>query len=179
MLLIDEKYLLLSELDQWECLHYCCSTQSRDANLWKFKIWRLSLLHPPRPRISIINPPPPRHKHFSIHPLIGWVNYMKSYMRYKTITINVYDCNGEIIFVSDKLRAKMLQKPNFESKEIRILGENEINSKLKHTKAHNSILSGRFGDSYGWGVLSYPGELACMIIDHTWQLIVFNSKVQT
>ena len=50
-------------------------------------------------------------------------------MRYKTITINVYDCNGEIIFVSDKLRAKMLQKPNFESKEIRILGENEINSK--------------------------------------------------
>ena len=54
---------------------------------------------------------------------------MKSYMRYKTITINVYDCNGEIIFVSDKLRAKMLQKPNFESKEIRILGENEINSK--------------------------------------------------
>ena len=54
---------------------------------------------------------------------------MKSYLRYKTITISVYDCNGEIIFVSDKLRAKMLQKPNFESKEIRILGENEINSK--------------------------------------------------
>ena len=57
---------------------------------------------------------------------------MKSYMRYRTITISVCDCNGEIIFVSDNLRGKMLQKPNFESKEIRILGENGINSKLKH-----------------------------------------------
>ena len=85
-------------------------------------------------------------------------------MRYRTITISVYDCNGEIVFVSDKLRAKVLQKPNFESKEIRILEENGINSKLKHRKAHNSILSGRFGDSYGRRVLSYPGELACMII---------------
>ena len=85
-------------------------------------------------------------------------------MRYKTITIRVCDCNGEIIFVSGKLRAKMLQKPNFESKEIRILGENGINSKLKHRKAHNSILSRRFGDSYGRRVLSYPGDLACRII---------------
>ena len=127
----------------------------------------------------MINPSPLPHKHISIQPLIGLGHNMKSYMRYKTISISVYDCNGEIIFVSDKLRAKMLQKPNFESKEIRILGENEINSKLKHTKAHNSTLSGRFGDSYRWRVLSYPGELACMIIDHTWQLIVFNSKVQT
>ena len=132
----------------------------------------------PLPEYQWSTPPLP-HKHISIQPLIGLGHYMKSYMRYKTITISVYDCNGEIIFVSDKLRAKMLQKPNFESKEIRILGENEINSKLKHTKAHNSILSGRFGDSYRWRVLSYPGELACMIIDHTWQLIVFNSKVQT
>ena len=30
--------------------------------------------------------------------------------------------------------------------KIRILGENGINSKLKHRNAHNSILSGRFGD---------------------------------
>ena len=87
---------------------------------------------------------------------------MKSYRRYRTITISVYDCNGEIIFVSAKLRAKLLQKPNCESKEIRILGENGINSKLKHRKAHNSILSERFGDSYVRRVLSYPGELACM-----------------
>ena len=33
-------------------------------------------------------------------------------------------------------------------KKIRILGENGINSKLKHRNAHNSILSGRFGDLY-------------------------------
>ena len=75
-----------------------------------------------------------------------------------------YDCNGEIIFVSDKIRAKMPQKPNFDSKKIRTLGENGINSKLKHRKAHNSILSWRFADSYGRRLLSYPGELACMII---------------
>ena len=59
---------------------------------------------------------------------------------------------------------KMPQKPNFESKEIRILGENGINSKLKHRIAHNSILSGRFGDLYGRRLLWYPGELARMII---------------
>ena len=58
----------------------------------------------------------------------------------------------------------MPQKPNFESKEIGILGENGINSKLKHRKVHNSILSGRFCDPYGRRLLSYPGDLACMII---------------
>ena len=124
MLVIDEKYFLLSELQH----------------------------------------PPPHHEHNSIQSLISLVHYMKSYMRYRTITISFYDCNGEIICVSDKIRAKMPQKSNFESKEIRILGENGINSKLKHRKAHNSILSGRFGDLYGRRLLSYPGELACMII---------------
>ena len=48
---------------------------------------------------------------------------------------------------------KIPQKPNFQSKKIRIwekmLGKNGINSKLKHRKAHNSILSVRFGDPYG------------------------------
>ena len=65
---------------------------------------------------------------------------------------------GHMIFVSDEIRVKMPQK------EIRILGENGINSKLKHRKAHNLILSGRFGDPYGRRLLSYPGELACIII---------------
>ena len=86
-------------------------------------------------------------------------------MRYRTITISVYDSNGEIIFVIDEIHVKMPQKPNFDWKKIRILGENGINSKLKHRKAHNSILSGRFGDPYGRRLLSYSGE--------------FNSKVQT
>ena len=66
---------------------------------------------------------------------------MKSYMRYRTITISFYDCDEEIIFVSDEIRAKIPQKPNFDSKKIQILGENGINSKLKHRKAHYSILS--------------------------------------
>ena len=116
----------------------------------------------PPPRIPMINSPPP-HKHNSIQSL-GLGHYMKSNMRYRTITISFYDCNEEIIFVSDEIREKMPQKPNFESKEIRILGENGINSKLLHRKTHNSILSGRFGDPYGRRLFSCSGELACMII---------------
>ena len=111
-----------------------------------------------------INDQPPSHKHNSIQFLIGLGHYMKSYMRYRTITISFYDCNVEIIFVSDEICVKMPQKPNFDSKKIQILGENGINSKLKHRKAHYSILSRRFADPYGRRLLSYPEELACMII---------------
>ena len=75
---------------------------------------------------------------------------MNSYMRYRpsqfAFMIVIY---GEIIFVSDEICAKMTQKPNYKSKEIQILGENEISSKLKHRKAHNLILSGRFVTSTG------------------------------
>ena len=63
---------------------------------------------------------------------------MKSYMRYRSSTMSFYYCNGEI-------RAKMPQKPNCESKEIRILGENEINSKLKHRKEEVVVISGKVG----------------------------------
>ena len=71
---------------------------------------------PPPP--SNINDQPPSHKHNSIQSLIGLGHYMKSYMRYRTITISFYDCDGEIIFVSDEIRAKIPQKPNFDSKKI-------------------------------------------------------------
>ena len=67
---------------------------------------------PPPP--SNINDQPPPHKHNSIHSLIGLGHYMNSYMRYRTITSSVYDCNGEIIFVTDEIHAKMPQKPNFD-----------------------------------------------------------------
>ena len=70
--------------------------------------------------------------------------------------VHSYDCNAEIVFVSDKMRAKIPQKPNYESKKIRILEENGVNSKLKHRKAHNSNLSG------GPSVPDNSGELACM-----------------
>ena len=60
----------------------------------------------------------------------------------------------------------MPQKPTFESKKIRILGEILIHSKLKHRKVHNSILSWRFGDQYRrpGDLWSYSRELASMII---------------
>ena len=57
-------------------------------------------------------PPPAHHKHNSMQSLIGLGHYMKSYIRYRTITISFYDCNGEIIFVTDEIHAKMPQKPN-------------------------------------------------------------------
>ena len=60
-----------------------------------------------------------------------------------------HDCNGEIVFVTDEIRTDIPQKPNYKSEKIYILEENVINSKLKYRKAHNSILSGRFGDPYG------------------------------
>ena len=53
------------------------------------------------------------------------------------------------IYNSHEIHEKMPQKLNYESKKIRILGENGMNFKLKHRKAHNSILSGRFGYRYG------------------------------
>ena len=62
----------------------------------------------------------------------------------QTITICLFDCNGEMIFVSDEICAKMPQKPNCESRKIQILGGDGINSKLKLRNAQYSILSWRF-----------------------------------
>ena len=93
------------------------------------------------------------HKHNSIQSLIGLGLYMKSYMSNRTITVSFYDCNGEIIKL---IRAKMPQKANFESNEIQILGENGINSKLKHRKAHNSILSGDLVTRTGGDCCRFP-----------------------
>ena len=59
-------------------------------------------------------PPPTPNKHNWIQSLIGLGHYMKSYMRYRTITISVYDSNGEIIFVTDEIHVKMPQKPNYD-----------------------------------------------------------------
>ena len=66
------------------------------------------------------------------------------------------------------MRAKVPQKPNFESKKIRILGENGINSKLKHRKlAHKLILSWKFGDPYG-----RPGD--CCRIRESWHVCMIH-----
>ena len=115
------------------------STSFRDANFWKSKIWRLFLFHyPPPPDNDTL---PHKHNNYSIQSLI--------LHKVQTIAISLYECNGKIIFVSDEIHPKMPQERTFESKKIQILGETGINSKLKHRKAHNSILSWRFGDLYG------------------------------
>ena len=69
-----------------------------------------------------------------------WLRTLYKFLReVQTITICFYDCDGDIILVSDT-SAKIPQKLNYESEKIQILGENGINSKLKHRKAHSSIL---------------------------------------
>ena len=47
----------------------------------------------------------------------------------QTIIIRFYDLEGEIIFVSDEIRTKRPQKPNYESKKIGILRKNGKNPK--------------------------------------------------
>ena len=107
----------------------------RDANLWKSKMWRLSLLHyppPPPPRISMTN-----------HPLtltltlpISWNclgHYMKSYMGYRPSQFT-----SMIIFVSNEIGAKMPQKLNYESTKIRILSKNRI-FQIKAQKSSYSV----------------------------------------
>ena len=134
---------------------------------WNLETLSFALPPHPLPPPNINDQPllPPPHKaQFDPVPNQLRTLYKVLHMRYRTITISFYDCNVEIIFVSDEICVKMPQKPNFDSKKIQILGENGINSKLKHRKAHYSILSRRFADPYGRRLLSYPGELACMII---------------
>ena len=113
----------------------------------------VALHHPEMPNSGYIKSGDSFFKHNSIQSLIGLGLYMKSYMSNRTITVSFYDCNGEIIKL---IRAKMPQKANFESNEIQILGENGINSKLKHRKAHNSILSGDLVTRTGEDCCRFP-----------------------
>ena len=84
-------------------------------------------------------PPPPRRCPNKLTTLYEFFHELQTFI------IRFYDCEGEIIFVSDEKRAKRLQKPNYESEKIGILRKNGKNSKWKHREAHNSILSGRVG----------------------------------
>ena len=67
-----------------------------------------------------------------------------------------------MIFVSDDIPAKIPQKLNYESKKIQILGENGINSKLKHRKLITRFYKGDLVTRTGVTRRSvlYPEELA-------------------
>ena len=97
---------------------------------------------------------------------------MNSYMRYRPSQVAWRNNSLSVLQYEQKC-------PRNRALKIRILGENEINSKLEHRKAHNSILSGRFGDLYVWEtgrLLSYPGQLACM---HSFEQIEISLKKST
>ena len=121
--------------------------------------------NPPTP------PPPPTPKHLIISTIWSsrqfitreWFRTLYKFVHeVRTITICFYAC--DIIFVSDDICAKIPRKLNYESKKIQILGENGINAKLKHRKAHNLD----FIREIWWPVretgrlVMYPGELVCM-----------------
>ena len=107
--------------------------------------------HPPPP-------PPPRHNHNSMQSLIGLIRTLYEVLHeLQTIAIRFYDCNGEITLYQWWNMCENAPETEVWIKKIWILGENGINSKLEHRKAHNSILSGRFGDPYG-----RPGNCWCM-----------------
>ena len=117
-------------------------------------------------------PPPPTPKHlistiWSSRQFITreWFRTLYKFVHeVRTITICFYAC--DIIFVSDDtgICAKIPRELNYESKKIQILGENGINAKLKHRKAHNLD----FIREIWWPVretgrsVMYPGELVCM-----------------
>ena len=80
------------------------------ANLWKSKIWRLSLLHhPPPQKKRTTNPPdpdPPRPTIWSSPQFVTceWFRTLYEVLHeVQTITIWFYDCNGKIISDSDEL----------------------------------------------------------------------------
>ena len=86
----------------------------RDANLWKSKMWRLSLFALPPPPSNINDQPSPDPDPLTL-PISGNClgHYMKSYMRYRPSQFT-----SMIIFVSDEIGAKMPQKLNYESTKI-------------------------------------------------------------
>ena len=126
----------------------------------------------PSPNINNPPPPPPTPKHlistiWSSRQFITreWFRTLYKFVHeVRTITICFYAC--DIIFVSDDtgICAKIPRELNYESKKIQILGENGINAKLKHRKAHNLD----FIREIWWPVretersVMYPGEMVCM-----------------
>ena len=127
----------------------------------------------PSPNINNPLPPrPPTPKHlistiWSSRQFITreWFRTLYKFVHeVRTITICFYAC--DIIFVSDDtgICAKIPRELNYESNKIQILGENWINAKLKHRKAHNLD----FIREIWWPVretgrsVMYPGELVCM-----------------
>ena len=123
------------------------------------------------PSPNINNPPPPPTPKHLISTIWSscqfitreWFRTLYKFLHeVRTITICFYAC--DIIFVSDDICAKIPRKLNYESKKIQILGENGINAKLKHRKAHNLD----FIREIWWPVretgrsVLYPRELVCM-----------------
>ena len=120
-----------------------------------------------QPTCPLPPPPPSRDKHNLIQSLIGLEHYMKSHMRYRPTQLAfmmvIANLSLSVMkYVRKYPRKRTLNQIKFEFWE-KMLGENGINSKLKRRKAHNSILSGRFGDLYG-----RPGD--CCRIRESWHV---------
>ena len=118
------------------------STISRDGNLWRSKIWRLSLLYPP---------PPPTPEYQLTPPQTNWPSpQIMTWEWIRTLYQVLHELHSMKIYY-DKIIfsvTKYLQKcPETIPRKNSNFGK--LNFKLKHRKAQKLILSGRFGDLYG------------------------------
>ena len=78
------------------CSRCSATLGNRDANLWRSKTWRLSLLY--NPPIVTDSPPPP---HKSTHPPNYDIGIYEVLHEVHTIKILFHHCNDKRIFVSD------------------------------------------------------------------------------
>ena len=133
----------------------------------------VALHHPEMPNSGYIKSGDSFFKHNSIQSLIGLGLYMKSYMSNRTITVSFYDCNGEIIkYVRKCPRKRTLNQRKFKFWE-------KI-KKIPNWSTEKLIT--RFYPGIWWPVreeIVVVSRRVGMYVNHTWQLIVFNRKVQT
>lgn len=142
---------------QIQKLIYKLSFTEMPTSEGRFKIWRISLCHPPPRPLNNNDQTTPSHKSTQFpNTIITWVclktlyEVLHAVKQITTFTL----MNEEIIFVGKfkKMRVqKMPQRLYYESKKSCNFWKkwSLYYSKLKHRKVQTSILSRRFNDLYG------------------------------
>ena len=129
------------------------SSKSRDANLRRSKIWRLSLFHYPQKFSEACPPPPPftspPSTNMEITKYIIWsltwgVYYQNSWSSFWP---GCFDArNNHCQWLN---RCKNAPETVQRVRKFNFWAKNGLNLKLRHRKAQKMILSGRYGDPYG------------------------------
>ena len=119
----------------------------------RFKIWRISLCHPPPRPLNNNDQTTPSHKSTQFpNTIITWIWLKTLYEVLHAVKITTFTLmNEEIIFVSKCVCKKCTRDCTMNPKSLAIFGKkwSLYYSKLKHRKVQKSILSRRFNDLYG------------------------------